>query len=332
MSQAAGKASRAPAASRRLIRAKDLLIAFGLGVMAVVAWLVPERHWHPLARFLVPVSGLGLGSRVGARRLASIRRALGPAFSAEQAEDILRSVAGHLVARQFQLLRCYRPGGWSPAITLRGAEHLDAAIARGRGTVLWVGQFAASDLVVKIALHRHGYRVYHLSNETHGFSRTAFGVHFLNPIRTAVENRFLAGRVILNKARPVVAMRTMQRLLQAAETVSVTAVDNDARRTLVAPFLNGALSVGSGAADLAYATGAVLLPVDTTQKDHIFTVTIGPPLDLPVERPRPEATSVAFRQYASNLEKVVLQFPEQWYGWTRMLSSPPQSNRGRDVS
>ena len=98
-----------------------------------------------------------------------------------------------------ELLREHAPWGWKVEISVVGREHIDEALAAGRGAVLWYCPFTHADVVFKRGLHEAGYRVNHLSAATHGFSDTRFGVAVLNPIKTGVESRYLKERCVIGE-------------------------------------------------------------------------------------------------------------------------------------
>ena len=79
--------------------------------------------------------------------------------------------------------------------------------------------------MTKIALHRAGYRIVHLSHPRHGFSSSSFGVRYLNPVHRRAEDRYLAERVVLSLASPVGAMRTLMQRLKSNGVVTVTVRD-----------------------------------------------------------------------------------------------------------
>ena len=59
-----------------------------------------------------------------------------------------------------------------------------------------------SQLVSKMALHRAGYGLVHLSRSEHGYSSTIFGMRCLNPLRSRIESRYLAERVVIGEIAP----------------------------------------------------------------------------------------------------------------------------------
>ncbi len=100
--------------------------------------------------------------------------------------------------------------------------------------------------------------------------------------------------------------------------VSIT-VRDIGRRPLEAPFLDGTIALAAGAANLAYSSGAALLPVFTlADKNGGFRVAIEAPLEVAAEAERGAAFERVARQYAALLESYVLDHPDQWFGWSHL--------------
>jgi lauroyl/myristoyl acyltransferase len=293
----------------------DFAVLLGLPLLGVLSWCVPERYWRPaadLARSLVP------GRSEDRPLAAKIARALAGQPCAIDPFQICEAFRAHAIVLQCQILRFHRPNSWRPPIDLVGREHIDAALAEGRGAVLWVNHFASSGIVTKMGLHRAGYPVVHLSNVTHGYSESRFGMRFLNPIRISVENHHLVERVTFSYDAPTAAVRRLQRCLKENRVVTVTAREKSARPAVV-PFLSAQAAFATGAPDLAYVSKAPLLPVSTVRReDGTFVVTVEPPLSMDREVPRSEATGKAASEFARRLEPYVLQYPAQWLGWKHL--------------
>lgn len=113
--------------------------------------------WRGVSRACVPFYGPGQSGQPSTPSVyQQVERVLG--VDAPSA----RAVVGKLITEDIQslieLLRVYRPGGWTPPIDLTGGEHLKTVVADGRGVILWVGHFVHSDLVAKMAFHRAGWQ------------------------------------------------------------------------------------------------------------------------------------------------------------------------------
>jgi lauroyl/myristoyl acyltransferase len=223
-----------------------------------------------------------------------------------------RSANTHLA--RLNLLRCHRPPQWQPRIRLEGADHVAAAIAAGRGAILWVAPMVFSDLMTKLACHRVGFRVFHLSRDGHGYSPTRFGARFLNPICTTVENRYLAERLTMSPRNSAGALRALVQRVRRNEVVSVT-VGIQGRTGVAVPFLDGTITLAGAVPSLALRTGAALLPVFTVkQRDGSYLTVIDPPLGDTGSDDRERVARLVARE-AELLASWASRYPAQFVQW-----------------
>lgn len=302
-----------PVAAPNLVAGKDGATLLGLAFLALATGILPEKFWPRLSRLCMPL----------------VRRTAFPAFArlrprvtaiagdrlAASADDILTGNFLTQVVREMQVLKCRHPFGWSPDIRLQGVDHIEAALAAGRGAVLWDSHFAYSTLVTKMGLWRAGYRVSHLSHPRHGYSKTRFGMRFLNPIRTGVETKFLAERVVMGLDSPRAALAALDARLGENGLVSVT-VRAESRRPVEAPFLADKVLLAPGAANLAFPRQAPVLPVFTWRDaDGVYRLRIAPPISPRDTETREDFARRVVRDYARLLEGYVAADPGQWLGW-----------------
>ena len=297
----------------RAISGKDLLQLASLPVQAAVAWFCSDavclRLFGGLTRLLY---------RLQSDRYGDFERIYREFLSDEpqadaQAGRIVEAATLHHLER-LQLLRCYRPGGWQPRIVIEGKEHLDRALARGKGAILWVTYATFSDMISKIALHELGHHVWHLSRHIHGhFSSTRFGMRYLNPIRIAIECRSLADRVVIDPDDPKVALARLQELLADNHVVSITVVAAARRLTLV-PFGPGCIPLAAGAPSLAVKSGAALLPLFIERRpDGSFLVTIEPALEPSVDAGREQQVAELIAREGALLRRYFERLPTQFH-------------------
>ncbi|MEC8698372.1 MAG: hypothetical protein VXY20_03370 [Pseudomonadota bacterium] len=214
-----------------------------------------------------------------------------------------------------QVVRSHAPMPWVPDISIEGETHLKTALAAGRGAILWDSHFYFASLITKMGLYRSGYRLNHISRREHGFSQTHFGIRVLNPIRTSIEARYLANRVVMSDDKPGAILDGLARRLSDNEVVSVT-VRGDSNRPVEARFLNGTMRIAPGAAVLAWNSGSVLLPVFTKRLDDLsYRIRISQPLNVLENTTRRAAVASAAREYARRLESEVIEHPGQWIDW-----------------
>ncbi len=299
----------------RLLRPADLVVCAVLLCFLPISWAVPERHWHRLAKRLLWIGSYWRSHSASVRQQRIEQALRTSAFSRSTPRELDRQIGVNWIVRQFQILRSYRPGRWRPQIELAGREHLDAALSKGRGAVLWCSTFAFDPIVTKMALHCAGYAISHLSTRSHGYADSRFAMHFLNPIMVHVENRYLQSRVVIDQG-PSGAMDRLRAAVRGNGVVTIVAVSGASRRPAVVPFMGCELPIGMGAPNLAHEEGAALLPLFTFRRpDDTYLVLIEP--ELPVDRTlsRLEAARQAVEAYVGRLERHVVDHPDQWRAW-----------------
>jgi KDO2-lipid IV(A) lauroyltransferase len=309
-------AAPTPPTALPLIGTSDAAHALALALLLPVAWLVPARRWGPVCRRL----GQALVA-LGARRSAPWRHRLPETVRDPTVLRALPALPGQLLAQKIeallQVLRAYRPAGWRPAIALDGREHVDRALARGRGAVLWVHRFRP--LVHFVAFHRAGLPVSRPSDELHGyFWRSRFGRRWLNPIQNAVERRYCERIVV--EPRSMRHLRALRARLLDNRLVSLYWDELAGTRNVTVPFLGGRLRVATRAVTLAAETGAALLPVfPLAVGPDTYRVIVEPPVDLDGPRGRRDLAAVAAARQAARLEWYVRRWPDQWLDWWRVM-------------
>ncbi len=296
----------------RLIGWNDVRVMGSLPPGLLVAWGAPEPWWDALGK------GFSRLHSTRSRRLAQhIRTVIGPASLADSPEQVALEYLANRLPSKLQRLRLLGPRGWNPELRLQGREHIAAALAQGRGAVLWIAPFLFSGLVSKLTLHRAGFAISHLSRHDHGFSRTAFGIRILNPLITRVENRYAERIVIPEDGSVRGAFQAMQQRLRENGLVSVT-VGPQGVQALSAPVLSGALRVAPGAPKLAARARAPLLPVVVIREaPGSFITFVEPPLELPGGLPPGTVALQAVAELGRRLEPYLLRWPGQ-FNWAEL--------------
>jgi lauroyl/myristoyl acyltransferase len=242
--------------------------------------------------------------------------------SLEEAEAIAWRAAAAQTEHYIQVMKVRSARGWEPKIRLEGEEHLKAALAQGKGAILWVAHFCFNTQVTKMALKAGGYRVSHISRPEHGFSKSQFGIRYLNPLRWNAELKYLDKRIIIKRAQPGDSLREAIPVLEDNRIVSITAGAWEGHRVARGPLLSSCLSLATGAPDLAQRTGAALLPIITTRiaGGYSFRVKIGTPLATH-SGDKLAAIRTSTAEFLAELESGVLEFPDQWRGWKYLESA-----------
>jgi lauroyl/myristoyl acyltransferase len=300
------------------MRCGGVLQAAKLFALACLTALVPPRLWHRVA---VAIAGpLGRAEDDPDRLL--YLRLLGLDPDSREAAELHRRRRAWWRESQLQILGLLGPWrAWRPRVRLRGEQHVRAALASGRGAILWMAEFACSDLAMKIAFHQAGYDLCQLSRPEHGFAADPLAIRYLNPLWTGVEDRFLSARVVIENNETAPALSILRDRL-AQNGVVVITVGHEARRLVEIPFLGDRIHLPTGPAKLAQQAGAALLPVFPLAAEEdgtVFEVIVEPPLPVPPADNGPGALAGVPAVYAKRLEPYVRAHPDQWRGWSYLV-------------
>jgi lauroyl/myristoyl acyltransferase len=289
----------------------DLIQVGKVAALAIVAWSIPPRLWRTASATLSHFGSHGTDP-------SFYQRVLGPAWDAKACSilDYRRLVCrreGKL--QNLGLIGTWR--SWCPDIRFHGEAELQKALNNGKGAILWITESAYSSLIFKMALHRAGYRASQLSRPSHGYSASPFGIKFLNPLWTTVEDRFIAERVTIHNDNATSALAILRARLAANRVVIIT-VNSLAHKFVEAPFFQDFIRVPTGPMRLMQETGAALLPAFAFAANSTH-------FDVTIERALPSADSegtfnTAATVYSKRLESYVRAYPEQWTGWDFMLA------------
>jgi lauroyl/myristoyl acyltransferase len=213
--------------------------------------------------------------------------------------------------------------GWTPEIDLVGIEELEAALAQGRGAILWRMSFACSP-VANAALWNAGHPLVHLSHPLHGAARWhgKFWARYIPRLYVTAENRFLRERVLLSESGSFEYLRVLLGRLEANAVVSIFG-DISGRQNVEVPVIGQPMSFATGSPSLARRVGCALLPVHVVwlgpQK---YRVVIEPAIKVDRALSRNEFGRQAVAEFARRLELRVLEHPASWRNWERHLHPP----------
>lgn len=285
------------------------LVGYSLG-----SWLVRAL---PL-RFVQGVTRTGVtfwfdrGPRRARIALTTLRIAF-PELSEEERRDIARQSFVHLLWNLVDVLRSER---WDAEemrrhVSMVGLEHLERALAQGRGAFALMQHQGNFELV--------------------GRAAPAFGVP-ASAVSRQLRNRALFARLARERVRmgcQVIDRKNGARpMLRALREGRVVAVLNDQRSRRHAgiwvPFFGVRAMTSAGVATLALRACAPVVPVSVRRDgpDH-HTVTVLPPLEVPSTGDRKRDIELATASYNLAIEAAVRAHPEQYlWGHKRFEHSP----------
>ncbi len=289
-----------------------------LAGLAPIAWLAPQRSWAPICHRLAVLARTLLPGR---RR--DFERWL-PRALVEASELTTAEFADRYIASTYEevvgILADYRPGGWQPSTRLIGGEKIDAALARGRGVILWASESEFSHQPGFRAITRAGYPFGLLSRPEHGMFQSKLGIRFLNQIGTRIEGRYIGERIVIGGAGGLGALRTLRERLEANGIVLIS-IGDAALRTRAIPIFDGEMRLSTGPVTLARHSGAVLLPIFLRRTgSNAFEAYVEDALNLSEDDPE-----APYRQLGVLLDRYVRRDPVGWRAWRHGWSGPTAS-------
>jgi lauroyl/myristoyl acyltransferase len=288
---------------------------------AAVAPLVPSR----LDPFLTTtVSSRYLALLPQRRTVVAKRMAEHLGLPADDLQQRAADYWRHRVETRWGQARAISIGDWKPTIDVAGGEHLDAALAAGRGAILWTVS-PHSGIPLFAAMEQRDTPVAALSQYNHGLlvGQAFFDARVgpaVSPLMWRGENRHLGERVVLTATNTTAALRRLLDVLASNGVVKITG-DLDNGHAPQSVTVNRAdLRIATGAARLAQRSGAALLPVTVTFRSvNRVQIEILAPLAVPTGSGK-AASAELVERFAGIVAEFVRADPAQWPKWRITLS------------
>lgn len=260
---------------------------------------------------------LGIRRRVAEQNLAR-------AFPERPADERARILLAHYrelgrVAVEYaRLPELVRAAPGEVVAEFRGGEHLDRALAAGRGAVMVTGHFGNFELMGAVAARRWPLDV------------------VVQPLANPGVETMIAATREAAGVRAIPAATGLRRILAALRANRLVAIvaDQDARRRGVfVPFLGRPASTAVGPARLALATGAPLITGFVHRRpDGRHEIEMDEPVPVP-EASDPDPVTTLTTRHVARLEARVRERPDHWF-WLhrRWKTAPPVAGAARDAA
>lgn len=268
--------------------------------------------------FEVVASAAFLVDRPAVRRsLSHLDIAFGPTHDPKGRRDLVRAMFRATGRALVDVLRPPRSDGYPDLVECTGLEHLDRALAAGRGVVALSGHVGNWEML-GAALAGRGYPVHVLAKPT--FDRRSD--RMLNGWRRASGVQLLTGR----------GLRDAVQVLRRGEVLGTLADQDAPGAGVFVDFFGRAARTRRAPFRLARRCGAPLVPMFITMRpDGRYRVVIHPAL-VPS---RASDSEVALREdvaaWHDRLEEAIREAPEQWvWHHRRWKTRPPGETNLRD--
>jgi predicted LPLAT superfamily acyltransferase len=300
--------------SAPLLRWPDLRRLGALAVGGAAACVVPRRWdvglttaWFELYRVLAA----GTIDRIAARME---RHLPGPPPGGSHRAAAERHVRAR-IEDMWGRVRGLRRHGFRPAIEVEGLEHARAALARGRGLLVW-GLRVGSATVLKQGFAESGLPLVHLSRAEHGSpTLTRLGIGVVAPLYRRGEDDVLGERVQIPLDGSLGYLRTLGERLAANRCVSIFG-EHPGRQSVEVAVLGIRRRFALGAPSLAWRHDAGLVTAYAVREGPFhYRVIVEEEMAVDRDIPRRRFAERAVHQFAGRLERAVLCHPADWQAW-----------------
>lgn len=274
---------------------------FNAGCFAVR--IVP-RPW--LYRVSDALAGIGFTLFRGfrTRSVRNVGFAFGERLTGIQVEEIVRSSLKNFFRDfvEIAIALVIPAKDLRSEIPIEGKEHLDLALAKGKG-VIALGAHLGNFFLVGTRLATEGYATWILINQP----RNPRFAKFMDDYRLKVRQKTIHARPRRK------ALRELHQVLRANELAVVIADEYRTNNGVHVPFFGRTVLARRGPATLALRTHAAVVPVYLVHdKNHGLKMIVEPELDLI----RTDKDKTAIRENTIRmtqwLERTVRAYPEQW--------------------
>jgi KDO2-lipid IV(A) lauroyltransferase len=213
---------------------------------------------------------------------------------------------GRMLA-DFLLMGSLKPDEVRAMTTITGREHVEAALALGRGALLALPHMGSWDFAGSIA-GIWGYRIAAVAESFPGSLNDA-----------VIETRSLHGMEVIPRNRS--AVRAIYAVLDGNGMVALMC-DLPQGPGVEVRLLGRRATVPSGPAAIACRRSAPILPVYTRRTESGgYHLHVDPPIDTPDEQRcrGKEAVAEVMQQVMDRFEVFIRAYPDQWYAFRRIL-------------
>jgi lauroyl/myristoyl acyltransferase len=269
-------------------------------LIGALAGPLPPRAGYRLARWAGPLY-YTLSPHFRRILRHNLGHVLGPEASEEQLEATVHRACVNIMKGHYDLFRLSRLSlDEIEAITqVEGREHMDEALAQGKGAILFSAHFGNVDVLAQIP--------------------RAFGIPITGAVEHVEPERLFQYTLKLRTRHGVRMipsdgpMMELRRALKRGELIGLPSDRGLGDNAREVEFFGSPAQLPAGPVRLALRTGAALIPgFGLRLPDNTFLARIEPALELPRTGDREADIAAGMEMVADVLERIILQAPDQW--------------------
>lgn len=277
-----------------------MLTRLSFKAMSALTGILPRGLQYAISRHAADVYYLlGRGARKNVR--SNLRVILGPDASGEllrrETREVFRAFGKYLC--EFFGINRMGPRFVDNHVVVQGREHLDAALARGRGVIFCSGHYSNWELGGMVVA-RLGYPITGVY-QSHADARTN---------EMFVRQRAEWGITIVPSQH---GAKGALRALRQNQTVALMGDRQTGGTAVEVEFFGRRARLPQGPFRIALTSGAAILPTFINRRSNgQFTLEIGAPLEVDARGSVPERAARLAQAWAKCLEARVRTDPSQW--------------------
>jgi lauroyl/myristoyl acyltransferase len=306
----------------KLIAVKDFYPLSVVTLVQLAAW-VPS----PKLRLLLVKAVASTAHRWSKtkRRLSekNVRQALGGNLSEERIRTIVKSSFYEFWLEVFFMPPRIPAIAPVSQLNIRGLEHLQRAIDKGKGAILWESSHFGRRLLAKRILCEKGFAVHQVHGEYHmgGFPNNESCVswtrgHFIRRFFEQCESSFVRQIIYISTPQSLAFSKILLKLLKQNGIICISADVRRGHKLVPVPFLGRTELFPTGMVSLAKLSGATILPLFCVQENGTTPgLIIEPLVCLEPDVDREGNLKKTMIEYARLLESYIMKYPEQYRNW-----------------
>ena len=303
--------------NKRLKRFQRAAARYGLYASA---WLF---EWLPygFVKFITNILlAIGLRCTIRQRKIAeeSINIAFGDEKSPKERKEIVKKCFENFGRGMTEMLYYMaRPEAAKGQIIIEGKEHLDAAVAKGKGVIAVTAHFGNFALMM-LALAQQGYKASSIIRP----ARDEELSEYLHKKRTDVG----LGTVFAIPRRECVS--NSLKVLRDGGLLFIPIDQNfGSGGGVYVEFFGQKAATATGPAVFAMRTGAVIVPMFILrQEGDQHKIVIEPPIAVEEQRDEEQAITVTMTKITNLIEQYIRRYPHEWAWMHRRWKSRPKAD------
>lgn len=310
----------------KLITVKDCYPLCIIALIQVANWVD-----SPKLRLLLVKAVASMAHRfsITKRRLSekNVGETFGGHLSRERIEAIVKS-SFYEFWRDIFLMSPSRIPMAPLRINIHGLDHLQNAVNKGKGVILWESSHFGGRFLAKRILCERGFALHQVHGEYHmaGLPNDgSFGSwtrkHFIRPFFANCESCFVKETIHITAAHSLAVSKILLKLLKQNSIICISADVGRGHKLISVRFLGRTELFPTGMVTLAKLTGAPILPLFCLQENgSMASLIIESPVCLEMDLDRESNLTKTVIQYVRLLESYIMKYPEQYRNWHSLRS------------